>query len=375
VKPKLTSAVDAVRARPGMYIGDTHDGSGLHHLVWEVLSNSLDEHLAGHCSTVSIQILADSSVRIEDDGRGIPIHDVQGIPFAQQALTHYHQTPTLDGHAPHEHVGLHGCGIFAVNAVSAWLTLEVFRAGRRHRQRYERGIPMTPLEDLEPTQRTGTIIHFLPDPTIFSDTWFDPGKIAARLRELVCLVPPLKVLFDDQRHHEFHEPTGLAVFLERWRRPGASRLAPLIVSGRVADLQVDAAMEWQPDARTIVESYANIERTTEGGTHVHGLLAGLSRGLRIASGNRLAGRTAERIRELATRGLRAVVCVRLRDPTFDGPTRSRLSTPAARKAVHREIARAFSERLRNDPMLLDHLLSPEANTDPEEPRSGPRIRP
>jgi DNA gyrase/topoisomerase IV subunit B len=138
----------------------------------------------------------------------------------------------------------------------------------------------------------------------WSTVWFDPGKIAARVRGLVCLVPPLKVRFDDQRHHEFHEPTGLAVFLERWRRPGATRLAPLIVSGRVDDLQVDAAMEWQPDARMIVESYANIERTTYGGTHVHGLLSGLSRGLRTAAGNRLASRTAEEVRTLATRGLR-----------------------------------------------------------------------
>lgn len=142
--------IDAIRQRPGMFIGDVHDGSGLVHMVWELLANALDEHHHGSCRSISVEIGEDGAVAVDDDGRGIPVVDSKGTPFAQLALTSLHQTPTLDGHAPHEHLGPHGAGLVAVNALSAWLILDIFRGGRHCSQRYERGIPCTPCKTWSP---------------------------------------------------------------------------------------------------------------------------------------------------------------------------------------------------------------------------------
>jgi DNA gyrase subunit B len=162
--------VASVRTRPGMYIGDTSDGSGLHHMLWEVVANALDEHLAGRATSIEVTCNEDGSVAVEDDGAGMPVHLVDGISFAQLALTTLHTTATLDGHAPHAHVGLHGVGIGVVNALSASLVLEIFREGYHHRQQYAAGEPLTPLERIAPTNRTGTNVTRVPDGAILAAT-------------------------------------------------------------------------------------------------------------------------------------------------------------------------------------------------------------
>ena len=348
--------IDVIRRRPGMFIGDVRDGSGLLHMVWELLANTLDEHVRGSCRAVSVEVGEDGSVTVRDDGRGIPVDQVDGVPFVQKALTTLHRTPTFDGHAPHEHVGLHGVGLVAVNALSSWLSLEIFRDARCYRQRYERGIPCGALEAVGSTSQTGTAITFLPDPTIFSDPWINAGAIAARLRELACLVPTLSFSFVDHRKHHFHETRGIRAFLERTRSSGKRIFGVVVVEDVVGDISVEVAMEWRDHRRSSIDSYANIQRTTEGGTHVHGLLDGLARGLRDVEEARVNERSPQQLRDIVDSGLHAVVCVRLRDPAYHAPTKNRLETPEVATVVSAVVRRAFAHELRHDAELRSHIV-------------------
>src|ERR1700749_4097777 len=182
-----------------MFIGDIADGSGLAHMVWELVANSLDQHLAGRCSRIDVLLEQDGSVVVEDDGPGIPLVDASGRPFAEVALTQLHATPTFDGHAPHEHVGAgrHGLGLFPLNALSSRLVVDIFRGGFHHRQRFEKGLAVSRMEKVGPSTRTGTRVSLRPDAAIFSDAWFNAGTIAGRLRELAHLLPALTLTFLD----------------------------------------------------------------------------------------------------------------------------------------------------------------------------------
>lgn len=351
--------IDAVRKRPGMYVGSVYDDSGLTHMVWEVVANSLDQHLAGRCARIDVIIEPDGSVSIEDDGPGIPIHPIEGGLFAEVALTRLHATPTFDGHAPHEHVGLRGVGLFAVNALSSWLVLDVHRGGHHHRQRFERGYAKSPLEVVEPSARTGTRLSFLPYPTIFERPWLHPGTLVERLRELAWLLPALTLSFEDRRNHVFHAPRGLRAYLEHARKGATAIGDALSIDETVGAIRVEVAAEWlvHPWAAVGVESYANIERTTEGGTHVRGLLDGLAAGLRdVAPG--MKRRPKGEVVAAIERGLNAVVCVRLNDPKYGAPTKARLETPEARAAVAGVVRTAFAALLRESPSLVEHFEEP-----------------
>lgn len=348
--------VKAIRQRPAMFIGDTAGGGGLEHMVWELVANSLDQHLVGRCSRIDVLLEQDGAVVVEDDGPGIPIVDVAGRPLAEVALTQFHATPTFDGHAPHEHVGagLHGVGLFPLNALSSYLILDVFRDGFHHTQRFERGYAVSRMDKVGPTTRAGTRISLQPDPAIFSDPWFNAGTVAARLRELACLMPALTLTFQDRREHVFRERRGLIVFLERTRRGLAALGDTLVLDERVGAIRVEAAIEWLPSRWSTVESYANIERTTDGGTHVRGLVDGLVDALRDTAP---AWKTQPKkeLAEAVRRGLHAIVCVRLHDPTYDAPTKSRLMTPEARDAVSSAVRAAFTAFLPRNAVLLDHF--------------------
>jgi DNA gyrase subunit B len=325
-------------------------------MIWEVVANALDEHLAGRCTRVDLELAADGSIGVDDDGAGMPVHEVDGIPFAERVLTTYHDEPTSDGHAPHEHVGLHGVGVFVVCALSTWLELDVFRDGSHYAQRFERGRPVSPLGVLEPTNRKGTRVRFLPDPTIFSSTWVDPGPVVSRLKEMSYLLPGLAFSFVDRREHRFHEPDGLAAYVRSRMRP--EPLAPLLqVRGTVDDVSVEAAAGWGPLPWASIESFANIDRTTDGGTHVRGFMLGLTTGLQQVASEACAGVPIEQIEAAVSRGLVAIVCVRLVDPTYGAPTKSRLETPEAKTAVEDRVASAFAEFLEANPAMQQRLLS------------------
>jgi DNA gyrase subunit B len=326
-------------------------------MIWELVANAVDEHLAGHCSRIAVDIKTDGSVMVEDDGRGMPLHVVDGVPFPERAFTTPHATATLDGHAPHEHLVLHGVGLSPVCALSSWLELEVFQGGRRYWQRFERGKPVSPCEDGGFADRTGTIVAFAPDPQIFADVWINPGTILARIRELSCLLPRLTFAFRDHREHVFHEPRGLQALLDT-RAP--SRLSPgpsFSATGKVGEILVEVIARWGSSQRTSIESYANLARTTEGGSHVDGALRGLADGLRKAAPGRCEGLPPDALETAVKQGLVAVVRVRLDDPCFAGPTRDRLVTPEATHAVQQCVADAFQTFLKQQPSLLDYIVT------------------
>jgi DNA gyrase subunit B len=348
------SPLDSIRRRPGMYIGDTTDGSGLTHLVWELVSNSLDQHLARRCTRVDVLIERDGSVVVDDDGPGIRLDELAGRAFAEVALTQFHATPTFDGHAPHEHVGRRGVGLFVLNALSSFLILDVFSGGFHHTQRFEKGCAVSRLEKVGPTTRTGTRITLQPDPMIFSDTCFNTETITVRLRELACLLPTLTLTFQDRREHVFHEPRGLCVLLQR-RRGGLCPVGgTLLVDRLVGAIRVEAAVEWLPEKRSVVESYANVVQTTDGGTHARGLIEGLADALREAVPV-WKTQTDKMRTEVVSRGLHAVVCVRLNDATFGSPTKNRLMNSEAQSAVSSAIHDEFVVFVRDNPALREHF--------------------
>lgn len=350
-------SLEAIRRRPGMYIGNTWDGSGLAHMLWEVVANALDEHLAGYCDRIAIDIADDGAISVEDNGRGIRLDEIDGVAFAERALTSFHTGPTFDGHAPHEHIGTRGVGLFVVCALSAWLELQVCRDGRRYGQRFERGLAVSKSCVTYATGTSGTRIVFAPDPQVFSNTGLDPGPVLARLKEMACLFPRLTLTFKDRRAHVFHEPEGLAAYVrvsEAFR--GEKPLTDTFVC-RSSDesILVEVAAVWCSSPGTSLESFANVMRTTDGGTHVDGLLRGLVSGVRQAMPDACRGRRRPEIQRMLASGLSAVVCVRLDDPEYGRPTKDRLSSPRVAAVVERCIAAPFSAYLRSEPVLLARL--------------------
>lgn len=337
-------SIDAIRKRPGMYVGDTHDGSGRLQLLWELLANALDEHLCGACDEIRIEIDAGDAFIVEDNGRGMRVDDVDGLPFAEVALTRFHDAPTLDGHAPHEHLGPRGVGLFPVCVLSEHLVLRIFREGREYAQSYARGLPLGPLVEIGPTDQRGTRVRVLPDPEIFGDEPIETDAIPTRLHELACLFPGLALRFTDRRERRFHVPDGLSGMLDAVLRREGLRLdeARFVCTGLVDGVRIEVVAMWTSRRDTRVESFANVCRTTDGGTHVAGLLRGLVQGARQSEAFAIDGERQEDLERAIGQGLRAVVCVRLADPAYARPTRDRLATPEVAEAVAKCVAPAFA---------------------------------
>jgi len=357
--PTPDDDINAVRKRPGMFVGDPSDGSGLLQMVWEVVANAIDEHLAGAALRISISIAADGSIAVEDDGRGFPFHLVDGVPFVERTLTRLHDTPTLDGHRPHEHLGPLGVGMMPVNALSTSLVVEIHRDGRLRRQRFSRGRKETELEDIESSGRTGTRVTFSPDPEIFGADWIDVAAIARRLRELACLLPAITFSLVDQREEVFSDSGGLRTLASMHRRRGFHAPAQygFEIDGVFGDVRVDVALEWGGDSDPTIQSYANLIETSEGGTHADGLVDGLTLGLLEALGVGASTWSLGDARDAVSRGLFAVLRVRLDHLDFDRPTREHLATPLAGRAVENVVRAAFARRLRDDTALRAELVS------------------
>lgn len=337
-------SIDAIRKRPGMYVGDTHDGCGRLQLLWELIANAFDEHLAGACDEIRVEIDAEGAFIVEDNGRGMRVDEVDGQPFAQMALTCFHDAPTLDGHAPHEHLGPRGVGLFPVCVLSQHLALRVFRDGREYTQTYARGLPLSPLSDVGPTRGQGTRMRVLPDPAVFGDLPIETDAIATRLHELACLFPGLKLHFVDRRERTFHVASGLSGMLGiAMQREGlVIDGVPFACAGEVDGIRIEAVATWASRHDTRIESFANVCRTTDGGTHVAGLLRGLVQGARRSACLPTTGKRARHLERAIGRGLRAVVCVRLVDPAYARPTRDRLATPEVSEAVAKCVSPAFA---------------------------------
>ncbi|MCA9642403.1 MAG: hypothetical protein H6718_24160 [Polyangiaceae bacterium] len=346
----VLEGLEPVRKRPGMYVGDVHNGSGLHHLFREVLANALDQHLAGHCNQIAVELGADGSCTVEDDGLGIPAEGLEGR-FIERMMTTLHAGSTFDGHYPHDHIASHGVGLSPVNALSAWALVETFRGGIHYRQRFARGFKASELERLGTTERRGTRMSFLPDAEIFSECSFSRRKIEQKLVELALALPTVSFSLCDRRAEIIRRPSGFRSLVEG---KGDFSASPFCVHQEVDGVRIEAVAAWSDTGTAQIESYANYCRTSGGGTHEEGLFLGLREGLRLAAEDVTNWSECAEEAELR-RGLTAAVCVRLADIEYDSPTRSQLATRRVGSLVHRLVAREFAAYLRGEPALLEHL--------------------
>jgi DNA gyrase subunit B len=325
--------LEAVRKRPGMYIGDVESVDGLHHMVYEVVDNSIDEHLAGFCDTISVTVHFDGSVTVEDNGRGIPtgMHAAEGRPAAEVVMTTLHAGAKFGDESYKYSGGLHGVGVSVVNALSEFLHLEIWREGTSWYQEYERGTPVAPLKQVGATRKRGTRITFRPDPQVFPTTEFSFETIATRLRDLSFLNAGLRIIVADERgegkRNHFHYEGGIGSFVEHLVRNKVAVHEDVIFFADARDqIQVEVACQWTDAYQENIFCYTNAIFNRDGGTHLTGLKAALTRTLNAwAVENKLikesqGGLTGEDVRE----GLTAVVAVKHPDPSFNNQPKEKL---------------------------------------------------
>ena len=327
---QILEGLEAVRKRPGMYIGSTSE-KGLHHLVYEIVDNAVDEALAGFCDTVKVYINEDNSITVRDNGRGIPvgINKKKGIPAVEVVFTILHAG------------GLHGVGASVVNALSTWLEVDIFHEGKIYRQRYERGKVMYPLKIVGDTDKRGTEVRFLPDPTIFEETVFDFSVLKQRLREMAFLTKGLKIVLKDKRPEEnvaltFHYEGGIREYVEYLNKSKEVRYPEVIYwKGKKRDVVVEVALLNNDSYNEGVYSFVNNITTPEGGTHLAGFRSALTKTFNdYARKNKLLkdseqNLTGDDIRE----GLVAIVSIKIPEPQFEGQTKQKLGNSEARGAV------------------------------------------
>jgi DNA gyrase subunit B len=354
----VLEGLEAVRKRPGMYIGSTGP-RGLHHLVYEVVDNSVDEAIAGHCSEVRVVLHPDDSCTVSDDGRGIPVEELkkEKRPAAEVVLTTLHAGGKFgDGGGYKVSGGLHGVGVSVVNALSEKLQLEISRDGHLWCQSYERGKPQGSLEKREPTKATGTTLTFQPDPEVFEEVEFDFQTLAERLRETAFLTRGLKIELVDERGQtnsvSFQYEGGIEDFVRHLNEnKDTLHRKTIYFEGEEEEGQVEVAMQWNASYQESIFSFANNINTHEGGSHLSGFRAALTRtlnayargkGLLKEKDGNLAG---EDVRE----GLTAVISVKLHDPQFEGQTKTKLGNPPIRGLVEETVNRKLAEFLEENP--------------------------
>ncbi len=354
---RVLGGIEAVRKRPAMYIGST-GADGLHHLVFEVVDNSIDEALAGFCTKIQVTIHTDNSVTVEDNGRGIPVdlHVTEGKPALEVVMTTLHAGGKFDGRSYKVSGGLHGVGISVVNALAEHLEVRVKRGEKVYEQKYERGKVASALRVVGTTQRTGTRIRFLADPEIFDDVEWSFDTLAQRLRELSFLNAGVQISLEDMRTNkksEYSYKGGIASFIDflnESKKPLHKKI--IHVQGNREDVEIDIALQYNDGYTETVFSYVNNINTREGGTHLSGFRAALTRTINsyavsnnLFKKNAKASLSGEDMRE----GLTGVVSVKVRDPQFEGQTKTRLGNSNVKGIVENFVNEALSTFLEENP--------------------------
>ncbi|BAU64986.1 DNA gyrase subunit B [Stanieria sp. NIES-3757] len=367
---QVLEGLEAVRKRPGMYIGSTGP-RGLHHLVYEVVDNSIDEALAGYCTHIEIELNGDGSVRVTDDGRGIPtgIHPKTGKSALETVMTVLHAGGKFGGGGYKVSGGLHGVGVSVVNALSEWVEVTVWRDQQIHTQRYERGIPSGDLAvqaNTKEPQRTGTAVHFFPDTTIFTETiHFEYNVLAGRLRELAYLNAGVRITFTDHRLEEprqeiyFYEGgiKEYVTYMTREKEPLHQDI--IYVQGEKNGVNIEVALQWCVDAfNDNLLGFANNIRTIDGGTHLEGLKTVLTRTLNniARKRNKIKENESNLAGENVREGLTGVISVKVPDPEFEGQTKTKLGNTEVRGIVDSLVGEVLNEYLEFNPQVADSII-------------------
>ena len=355
---QILEGLEAVRKRPGMYIGST-SSKGLHHLVYEIVDNSIDEALAGYCDTIEVFINKDNSITVRDNGRGIPvgINKKKGIPAVEVVFTILHAGGKFGGGGYKVSGGLHGVGASVVNALSTWLEVDISHEGKIYRQRYERGKVMYPLTIVGDTDRRGTEVRFLPDPQIFEETEFDFSVLKQRLREMAFLTRNLKIVLTDLREEQenslvFHYEGGIKEYVEYLNKQKEALYPEVIYcEGKKGDVYVEVAMQHNDSYNEGVYSFVNNITTPEGGTHLAGFRSALTKTFNdYARSSKLLkdneqNLSGEDIRE----GLVAIISIKIPEPQFEGQTKQKLGNSEARGAVDSVVSEQLTYFLEQNP--------------------------
>ena len=361
---KILEGLEAVRKRPSMYIGNV-DVEGLHHLVYEVVDNSIDEAMAGYCSSIWVTIHTDNSVSVEDNGRGIPVgvHKTEKVPAVEVVMCKLHAGGKFDNHSYKVAGGLHGVGVSVVNALSSQLEVHIFSGGQIYWQTYEKGRKTSELTVIGKTRKKGTRVHFRPDPEIFKTVDFSREILSRRMRELAFLNKGVRIILEDERaevKEEYLYRGGIREFVEYLNRRTSPLHKPIMIEGIRNDVEIDVAIQYNDSFSEKLFSFANNINTAEGGFHLIGFKAALTRTINqyATNGNlpknmREAKISGDDVRE----GLTAIVSVRIQDPQFEGQTKTKLGNSEVKGLVESLVNEKLSEFFEENPPVAKKIVA------------------